>query len=420
MKRKKKMILLMGLLAVLLIGYGLLDRMGSTTVVSETEVSLPLWQEDKAVSALSWTRDGEAFSFTRGESVWMKADDDAFPVNQTAIDNLAKKISELTAVRELTDVTRPEDYGLADPAFTVTVKDEDGNETVYAMGDQTPFEDGYYLSVSGSESIYVISSSLETAFSKTLTQLASMESIPEAENVTRMTVGDTLDIRLDDDVWVDTETGEPLDQSAAEALVTTAKDLTWSELIATNATDEELSQWGLDDAQAVRVTLYEGEAAVRTLLLGGQNDESDRYARLPDSEMVYTFYGDDADELLEAGIDTLWNKKPVSVTVDLVSEAVFTWESGEATLEAEDGESTAMENAIELLNALKGTERVALGELGDQVLRVELTDTEGTTQELVFYAYNVDSYLLKITDAHGMLVSAQDVDKLIRMLKQKG
>ena len=420
MKRKKKMILLMGLLAVLLIGYELIDRMGSTTVVSETEVSLPLWQEDKAVSTLSWTRDGEAFSFTRGESVWMKADDDAFPVNQTAIDNLAKKISELTAVRELTDVTRPEDYGLAAPAFTVTAKDEDGNETVYAMGDQTPFEDGYYLSVSGSESIYVITSSLETAFSKTLTQLASMESIPEAENVTRMTVGDTLDIRLEDGAWVDTETGEPLDQSAAEALVTTAKELAWSELIATGATDEELSQWGLDDAQAVRVTLYEGETAVRTLLLGGQDDESDRYARLPDSEMVYTFYGDDADELLEAGIDTLWNKKPVSVTVDQVNEAVFAWESGEATLEAEDGESTAMENAIELLDSLKGTERVALGELGEQVLRVELTDTEGTTQEIVFYAYNVDSYLLKITDMHGMLVPAQDVDRLIRMLRQKG
>ena len=45
---------------------------------------------------------------------------------------------------------------------------------------------------------------------------------------------------------------------------------------------------------------------------------------------------------------------------------------------------------------------------------------EGTTREIVFYAYNVDSYLLKITDMHGMLVSAQDVDRLIRMLKQKG
>lgn len=422
MKRKKKMILLMGLLGMLLIGYGLLDRMGSTTVVSETEVSLPLWQEDRTVSALSWTKDGEAFAFTRGESVWMKADDDAFPVNQTALDSLAQKIAGLTAVRELTDVTRSEDYGLADPSFTVTAKDEDGNETVYAMGDQTPFEDGYYLSVSGSESIYVITSSLETAFSKTLTQLASMESIPEAENVTRMTVGDTLDICLSGDggAWIDAETGELLDQSAAEALVTTAKDLAWSELVATGATDEELSQWGLDDAQAVRVTLYEGETAVRTLLLGGQDDESDRYARLPDSTMVYTFNGADADELLEAGIDTLWNTKPVSVTVDQVNEAVFTWEGGEVTLKAEDGESTAMQGVIELLDSFKGTGRVALGELGDQILCVKLEDVEGTIREIAFYAYNVDSYLLKITDMHGMLVPAQDVDRLIRMLKQKG
>lgn len=51
---------------------------------------------------------------------------------------------------------------------------------------------------------------------------------------------------------------------------------------------------------------------------------------------------------------------------------------------------------------------------------IKLEDVEGTTREIVFYAYNVDSYLLKITDMHGMLVSAQDVDRLIRILKQKG
>lgn len=350
MKRKKKMILLTGLLCVLLLGYGLLEQTESSAVVSETEVSLPLWQADKAVSALSWAKDGESFSFARGESVWMKEGDKAFPVNQTALDNLARKISELTAVRELTDVTRPEDYGLASPSFTVTAKDEDGNETVYALGDQTPFEDGYYLGVSGSGSIYVIKSDLGTAFSKTLTQLASMESIPEAENVTRMTVGDTLDICLSDGAWIDTQTGEPLDQDAAAALIETARGLAWSELIATGATDEALAQWGLDDAQAVRVTLYDGETATRTLLLGGQDDESDRYARLPDSRMVYTFYGDDADELLEAGIDALWNRKQVAVTVDQVNEAVFTWDGGEATLTAEDGGSTVMQNVIELLD----------------------------------------------------------------------
>lgn len=63
---------------------------------------------------------------------------------------------------------------------------------------------------------------------------------------------------------------------------------------------------------------------------------------------------------------------------------------------------------------------MALGELGEQVLFVKWEETDGTTREIAFYAYNVDSYLLKITDQHGMLVPAQDVDGLIRMLKQKG
>lgn len=422
MKRGKKMALLLGAWALLMVGYVCVGRMNETTVVSETKGSFPLWQEEKTVSSLRWTQDGEEFSFSLGESVWMKDDDTAFPVNQTALENLAKKIAGLTAVRELTDVTRPEDYGLGTPAFSVTARDEDGNETVYAMGDQTPFEDGYYLSVSGSESVYVIESSLATAFGKTLTQLATMESMPEVTEVTRLTVGDTLDIRLDDagEAWVDTATGEMLDQSAAAALVTEAKGLTWSELITTSATDEQLTQWGLDDAQAVRVTLYNGETAERTLLLGGKDDETDRYVRLPDSRMVYTFYSDDADDLLEAGIDTLWQKKPVAVTVDQLSEAAFVWDGGEAVLTAQDGESTAMQSVIELLNSFEGTERVALGESGEEVLRVTLTDEDGETRTLVFCAYNVDSYLLEINETHGMLVPAQDVDRLIRMLKQKG
>ncbi|MGN0775307.1 MAG: DUF4340 domain-containing protein [Candidatus Ventricola sp.] len=420
MKRGKKMLLLLGAWAVLMAGYVCIGRMNTTAVVTETQVSVPLWQEGKTVSALSWTQDGESLSFFLGESVWMKEDDAAFPVNQSALDSLAGKISGLTAVRELTDVTKPEDYGLGEPAFSLTVKDEDGGETVYAMGDQTPFEDGYYLSVSGSESVYVIESSLATAFDKTLTQLASMESMPEVTEITRLTVGDTLDISLKDEAWVDTATGERLDQSAAEALVKTAEGLAWSELVATSATDEQLEAWALDDAQAVRVTLLSGETAERTLLLGGKDEETDRYARLPDSRMVYTFYSDDADDLLEAGLDTLWQKKPVSVTADGLSEAVFAWDGGEAVLTAQDGESTTMQSVIELLNSLEGTERVALEEPGDAVLSVCLTQEGGETQTLVFHAYNVDSYLLEITGTHGILVPAQDVDRLIRMLKQKG
>ena len=421
MKRGKKMILLLGLLCVLLGGYAILGQMDETTTVSETKGSYPLWADGKTVSSLKWMKDGKEFAFSMGESVWMKDGDSTFPVNQTAVENLADRIKNLTAVSELTDVTKPEDYGLDDPAFAVTVRDESGSETVYTMGDQTPFEDGYYLSVSDNDHIYVIESSLASVFNKTLTQLATMETMPEVTTVTRMSVGDTLDVTYNEEAlaWTDTATGEILDTDAVADLVEAAQNLTWSELLATSAMDDELSAWALDDAQAVTLTLYNGNTAERTLLLGGTDDEGDRYARLPDSRMVYTFYGSDTDDLLSASVDTLWMKKPFGMTIDQISEIAFAWDGQESVLTNTDRESTTMQSIIEHLGSFEGTQRVELGELGEAILTISSKDTENNVQELVFYAYNVDSYLLPITDAHGMLVPAEDVDKLIRMLKQQ-
>lgn len=421
MKRGKKMILLLGLLCVLLGGYAMLGQMNDTATVSETKGNYPLWADGKTVSSLTWTKDGETFAFSMGESVWMKDGDSTFPVNQTAVENLADRIKNLIAVSELTDVTKPEDYGLDDPAFTVTVRDESGSETVYTMGDQTPFEDGYYLSVSDNDHIYVIESSLASVFNKTLTQLATMETMPEVTTVTRMSVGDTLDVTYNEEAlaWTDTETGETLDTDAVADLVEAAQNLTWSELLATSAADDELSTWALDDAQAIQLTLYNGENPERTLLLGGTDAESDRYARLPNSGMVYTFYGSDVNDLLEASVDTLWMKKLRGMTVDQIRSITFAWNGGEMTLTNEDSESTTMQSIVEHLDSFEGTQRVELGELGDAILKVSVTDTKDKEQELAFYAYNVDSYLLPITDTHGMLMPAEDVDKLIRMLKQQ-
>ena len=52
------------------------------------------------------------------------------------------------------------------------------------------------------------------------------------------------------------------------------------------------------------VTLSGADGAVRTLLLGIEDANGDRYARLPDSRMVYTFAGSDVDGILAASIDT--------------------------------------------------------------------------------------------------------------------
>lgn len=76
---------------------------------------------------------------------WVNANNDAFPVNQAAVQALADNLTGLTATRKLEDISDLSAYGLGEPAFTVTAAWTDGTSTTFAMGDSTPFADGYYL-----------------------------------------------------------------------------------------------------------------------------------------------------------------------------------------------------------------------------------------------------------------------------------
>ena len=52
------------------------------------------------------------------------------------------------------------------------------------------------------------------------------------------------------------------------------------------------------------------------------------------------------------------------------------------------------------------------------VTETPITDMDGAHRQVGFYAYDVDSYLVPVTDSHAMLVPADSVDKVIRMLRQ--
>lgn len=421
MKRGMKMALMLGALVVLLGGYALVNRMENTTEVSETEGAFPLWAEGSDVTSLSWEKDGVAYAFQKGEDGWRREGDDSFPVNQTVLSRLAERIEGLTATRELTDISDLADYGLSDAAFAVTAKGADGGAVTYRLGDATPFEDGYYMSASSSEALYVVESSMESAFDLSLTELAQMESIPQAESVTRLKVG-ALDITYEgeSETWSDTATGEKLDAAAAETLASAANSLGWNELVAVSASDEELAEWQLDEGQATVLALCDGDSMGLTMLLGGEDESGNRYARLPDSHMVYTLASSDVSSLLSASIDTLWNRTLETLSAEELGTAVFTWDGGELSLTADDAQSTAAQGILEQLGELEGTARVELGELGQAILTIQMTDAEGAQTALNLYAYSVDAYLVPTTATHGMLVDAGDVDKLIRMLKQVG
>lgn len=441
MKRSMKMAVLLVVLAAFAGGYVAVTCLpASSTTVTEGEGQFALYTGDAdSLAALEWTDGGISWRFEKQNGEWQKAGEPDFPVNQTVLASLAEKAASLTATRALNDVASLADYGLAEPVFTLTLTDVDGAQTTLMLGDATPFEDGYYVGVSGQETIYTVKEDFSGSFDLTVSELAQMEEIPQVESYARVTVSGAVNAAYDAETgsWADVATGEPLDTEAVESLATDIKALSWSALVTANATDEELSAWQLDDLSATAAALHDEEGnPVLCFMLGGTNEDGDVYARLPDSRRVYLFMAEDVGNILAASADTLWQKRPVTLTYEALSEAVFTFDSGsvtvtppqegETTEEAEDEESAEeAEEADEpgkslwtTLTALSGTERIEAQSEGACMLSVAITAADGTQGQVDFYTYDVDSYLVPITDSHAMLVPADSVDKLIRMLRQ--
>ena len=434
MKRSIKSLILLAVLAIFVGGYLLAGQMSKTEQVSEERGSFALTAKTAAdLTGLAWTKDETNYHFTKAEDTWANADEPAFPVDQDAVQGLADDLAELTATRRLEDVTELANYGLAEPVFSVTATWSDGSQTTYAMGDETPFDDGYYLSTGESGVVYTVENSLSAAFNKTMTDLAKMEDIPGAETVTRITVGSALDaawqeISLtinENQHWYDAA-GQPLD--GVDDLVTAAQDVEWDALVQPVASPEELNAWQVDDASATVIALYNGEEAARTLLIGGTNDSGDYYARLPGSSMVYTVTADSVSSLLAASNESLLSMALVETGYEQVASAAFT--AGEVTYAfqakaeevaaAADAESAEAEDPNEALwsalTAITASGALVESSTGDVLLTVEVTAASGASTVLTFYEHDVDSYAATM-DTRAVLVSADKVDKLIRLLK---
>ena len=470
MKRSKKSIILLCVLALCVGGYLLINHTTSqqTEAATENKETVALTTHSvEELAALSWTADEGTLRFTKTEAGWRYDRDSAFPANATTLDDLADRLTALTASGTVENASDLSIYGLSEPAFTVTGEWSDGTSTTYALGDATAFADGYYVSVSGEEKIYILSTSLKTSFNKTLNALAVKETIPTVENVTRVTTGqveaqyEEASRAINTDQHWYTPDGTPLKGASVESLISDIQSLDWEELVTGSATEEELSAYGLAD-EAITLALYDGDTAGRTLLIGNTNEDGDYYAKLPDSKMVYTIASSDLSSLMattevsitathtlltlpyedvQAATFTAGNIAYTLETIDL-RPTVEEMESGDAegaesvdaadtaegadTAEAGD-EATAADPVIDpteddealwqQLIALTASGAAEAKE-GDTLLTVSVTNRYGTTASLTLREYDADSYQATLNDDAALLVPADKVDKLIRMLKQ--
>lgn len=449
MKRGKRALILAGVLAVLVLVYAGVQKSVSQpeTVTEESGTYALTSHTAEELTGLQWTSgDGEeqeTLHFVKTDGQWRVEGNEAFPVKQDSVEGLAETLTALKADRKLENVEKPEDYGLLEPAFTLTAGWSDGTETVYSMGDETPFGDGYYLSLSGEDgTVYTVADALSGDFSGSLLSFAQSEELPAVENVTRLVVGDTLDVEGTAEKtegeeaslrWIWKATGEKLDGSEVEALIDEAKNLSWTELKAVNADDEALSGYGLTDEQATAITLYDGETIVWKLLAGAEADEGGHYVRLPDSAMVYTA---DVAFLLEADVGSLYDAALTELTAeevstisvkagdqlweyaaDIVETAAENSDASDDTETETAAETPRWEQLFEKLSAMKATGRVTETPGTTPVLEAQIVTRTGGKETFVFFLYDESSYLMPINETTGYLFSADKADQLLRVLR---
>jgi len=162
--------------------------------------------------------------------------------------------------------------------------------------------------------------------------------------------------------------------------------------------------------------------------------------RIKGSRMVYALSGNDQDVLIADESDMrILTVAPVSFedvkeASFTIGESVYRIERNETVTQATDREAeiktvTVTRNGVqtdgeqekavwELISALNAAEYAFEAEAGNDILSVTFKTTNDKSLEITVSEYDADSYLLSLSDERILLVKADEIDRIIRHIKQ--
>lgn len=453
MKRSTKMILLLMLAAALACCYLAVQNFSIKETVQTETTDYPLLSEGDA-AGIRWNAGGEEIALRLTDGVWKLEEDGAFPVDQKKAADIAEEICDLTATRQLTGVESLEDYGLAEPLFSVTVDMADGTQTVIYQGSENSLSGQTYVQVSGDDSVYLVDDAPSDILDADRDDLIAMESVAE--------IGDVMTIEMSShntlhtiryasgDRYYDPETDRTMDAQAVSDFIDLLTGIEWTGVASYSATADDKENWLLTDPVAkvvvsstVEETLEDGSADIQvveyTLIIGNETEDGESvYAMIdPDSTMVYTLGTDDAYAVFDALKGGLESTQVISVNWDeltglslICGDKTVTAEkvAVEASDDTEDSDAEAAEQwqvggvAVDgekwsrvqtMIDEMEFTETDDISDAAEYaVLRFETAD--GTAVTLTFLDASAEAYAIA---GEAKSVPASEIDELLRLLR---
>ena len=167
------MLVLLGCLVVVMGGYALTKSLVAKSEAAEAEANADI----EFVSAgepveMTWNYGDETYTVELDEdSKWVWTDDESFELDQTTVEAMASAVSSITADQVLTGVTDYDQYGLAEPDSTITVKTEDGMTYTILTGDYNSTAYAYYAMLDGASDVYLVTGDYLDNFEYSIAEL---------------------------------------------------------------------------------------------------------------------------------------------------------------------------------------------------------------------------------------------------------
>ena len=254
---------------------------------------------------LTYSNGEDTITFEKSGESWVSADESDFPLNSDTVDTFVDTLTSLTAEREITVEDDLSAYGLEKPTQWVELTDKEGNSATLYLGGASG--ELYYAQKKDGETIYTISSDVQSQLSQDLYAWASLAQFPtlSSSNLQSVTLEGKLTSKLEiRGVEVEAEdTGDSSadGSSSAEATepeveyhwyLTGEVDVTEEAYLSALRTEvtglsfdsladfrpKNLKQYGLDDPTAVLKMVYQDDNNRKqtvTLELGKTTTDSD-------------------------------------------------------------------------------------------------------------------------------------------------
>lgn len=465
MKRSKRLSVLLGILVVACVATFAVMQMEEKKEQIKNSGEIVLEVPSGDVQSLNWEYGGASLAFHK-DGTWLYDDDEAFPVDEDKIHDLLEQFESFGVSFIIEEVTDLGLYGLDDPICTIQFATEEQSYEI-TLGDYSHMDSERYVSI-GDGNVYLAKVDPLETFDVVLRDMirhdrglsydrVSQIRFAGAENYSIFYEEDNAAAYSAEDVYFTTQSGNPvpLDSGRVDTYLENLALLDLSSYVTYNATEEDLSAFGLDSPEltiTVDCTTRDADgnevsdpftlsvsrdpeelAALAEADEADETDEDDEeaftaYARVGESQIVYQISEYDYNNLMAASFNQLRHREVLPADFADVYQVDISLEGAAYTMtadgadddrvwkyEEEEIEIAGFQNALEHISAEYSDSFTTEEPSGRKEISLTLHLDHETypTLEVALYRYDGSDCLAAVDGEPFALISRSDVVELI-------